>query len=102
MFPRTVNCEDCGEIAAVRGYGRIQYNWPETTTPGRETTTPTINYIRLTVDCPYCGVKSQDFFPTESAPSDGQFEQPAASGAPSPRTLKVRFRRLGPMKRPRL
>ena len=63
MVPLDVICEDCGQIAMVRGYGRVEYDWPKTTNPGSEATTPTINYVRLAIDCPCCGVKSQDFRP---------------------------------------
>jgi hypothetical protein len=101
MFPRIVKCEDCGKIASVRGYGRIEYDWPETTTPGRETTIPTINTIRVTVDCPCCGVKSQDYFPNESSPSARHFKPAAVGRDATSRTREVRFQRLGPMNRPR-
>src|SRR5882757_1275624 len=65
MLPRSIICEDCGQIAMVRGYGRIEYDWPETTTRGPKPTTPTITSVRLTIDCPTCGVKSQEFLPEE-------------------------------------
>jgi hypothetical protein len=94
MFPRNVQCEDCGQISVVRGYGRIEYDWPETTTGGQEATTPTINYVRLTIDCPHCGVKSQEFFPNGVARSR---HRSAAAG----RELLRRRRemRIGPMSR---
>src|SRR5690349_2016543 len=75
MLPRSVNCHDCGEIASVRGYGRIEYDWPETTPQGPETATPIITYVRLTIDCPRCGVKPQDFYPNRS----GHAAQPSVT-----------------------
>src|SRR5689334_22498386 len=89
MLPRSVNCHDCGQIASVRGYGRIEYDWPKSTPPGSETTTPTINYVRLTIDCPCCGVKPQDFYPNGSvaAQSSREFQ--------CDRSLKVPFAKLG-------
>ena len=61
MLPRTVSCEDCGETAFVRAYGRVEYDWcPDEPGSGQIATKPRIKLIRLTVDCPKCGVKTQD------------------------------------------
>lgn len=68
MLPATVQCEDCGQKAIVRGYGRIEYDWPKTINSGNESTTPDISLVRLTIDCPNCGVKSQEFFPNPARP----------------------------------
>lgn len=99
MLPRSVTCHDCGQIAPVRGYGRVEYDWPETTTAGAETTTPTLLCVRLTVDCPCCGVKSQEFFPQGEPAVLQRFEVIAKRPLPS-RNRKVRFQQLRPMKRP--
>ena len=77
MFPRSVECEDCGQMAVVRGYGRIEYDWPETTMAGQEAIIPAIICVRLTVDCPHCGVKSQEFFPNGA----GRSHQRSAAAA---------------------
>jgi hypothetical protein len=61
MVPKTIACEDCGRIAIVRGSGRVEYEWPKISSDGQVAAIPTINSIRLTVDCPACGVKIQDF-----------------------------------------
>jgi hypothetical protein len=102
MFPRIVNCEDCGQVASVRGYGRIQYDWPETTNSGHEATIPTIKCVRLTIDCPRCGVTSQEYFPEVPSPAP---QRPkvisTTSGDATRRSLEVRFQRLGPTNRPR-
>jgi hypothetical protein len=66
MVPNNVCCDDCGQQARVRAYGRIEYDWPKTPTDGPVATMPTISCIRLTIDCPICGVKTQDFRPTNS------------------------------------
>jgi hypothetical protein len=99
MFPRTIECEDCGQIAGVRGYGRIEYDWPETTTDGQEAAIPTIICVRLTVDCPHCGVKSQEFFPNGAARSHQRSTAAAVHRALSRRSHEVRFQRIGPMSR---
>ena len=101
MLPRSVICEDCGQIATVRGYGRIEYDWPETTTTGSETTTPTITCVRLTIDCPCCGVKPQEFFPTESSQAVESFTAAAARRDATNRRREVRLRRTGPAKQRR-
>ena len=98
MLPRSVICEDCGQIATVRGYGRIEYDWPETTKAGSKPSTPTINCIRLTVDCPRCGVKSQEFFPTESSQAAESFTAAAARRDAINRRRDIRLRRTGPAK----
>jgi hypothetical protein len=61
MVPKTVLCDECGQAALVRSYGRIEYDWPKTTADGQVATMPTINSIRVTVDCPLCGVKQLEF-----------------------------------------
>jgi endogenous inhibitor of DNA gyrase (YacG/DUF329 family) len=64
MLPRTVPCEDCGETAFVRAYGRVEYDWgQEGPEAGQIATKPHITMVRLTIDCPNCGVKTQDFRP---------------------------------------
>ena len=82
----------------VRGYGRIEYRWPEPTKMGHETTkpaiSPTIDCIRLTIDCPRCGVKSQEFFPDESSPAARRFRASATNRNAFDRRRKVRFRRI--------
>jgi hypothetical protein len=60
-LPQFVVCDDCRETARVRACGRIEYDWPETTTGGQTATIPTLTAARLTVDCPNCGVKVQDY-----------------------------------------
>lgn len=59
MLPQSIICEDCGAIAKVRGYGRVEY------TPPADQNLPTVEFklIRLTVDCPQCGVKVQEYHP---------------------------------------
>jgi hypothetical protein len=65
MLPRTVSCEECGKTAVVRGYGRVEYDWqPEA---GSVATIPNIKLIRLTIDCPSCGVIVQEHFPAQSS-----------------------------------
>ena len=71
MIPTTIECEDCGQIAKVRGYGRVEYDW------GDDQTLPTqveIKSIRLTLDCPICGIKSQDFHPNRE-PTNSEIAQ---------------------------
>jgi hypothetical protein len=60
MLPTAVICDDCGAKARVRACGRVEYDWPELSTDGQVATMPTINSARLTIDCPNCGVKTQD------------------------------------------
>ena len=74
MLPETVICEDCGRNARVRACGRIEYDWPNPAIGGQVATMPTINSARLTIDCPHCGVKTQDFRPDEAADSDPRLE----------------------------
>ena len=71
MFPHHVSCEECNESATVRGYGRLEYDWPDTGQPASDNSTvvPTIRSVRLTVDCPHCGVRVQDHYPN-GRPSD--------------------------------
>lgn len=60
MLPRVVQCEECREIAVVRGYGRVEYAWDRAEDG---TTILEIRSVRLTVDCPACGVCVQDYVP---------------------------------------
>src|SRR5215207_3038467 len=99
MFPRTVKCEDCGKIASVCGYGQIAYRWPETTNMGHESTIPTIDRVRLTIDCPGCGVKSQEFFPGAPSPAAQSSATSRPSRLATGRSREVRFQRMGPAKR---
>jgi hypothetical protein len=64
MVPVSIICEDCGETAKVRGYGRVEYDWDNTESGTMQLT---VKLIRLTVDCPCCGVKVQDHRPTTDA-----------------------------------
>jgi hypothetical protein len=59
-MPKTVICEECGWTAKVRGYGRVEYAWPENDQCER---TLEIIMIRLTIDCPRCGIRTQDYHP---------------------------------------
>jgi hypothetical protein len=70
MLPQSVPCDRCDQQAKVRGYGRIEYDWPDSEghnfddpSGDNPTATPTIRSIRLTVDCPHCGLSVQDHFP---------------------------------------
>jgi endogenous inhibitor of DNA gyrase (YacG/DUF329 family) len=60
MLPHSVTCDECGKEALVRGYGRIEYDWDDTDDPAAM---PTIRMMRLTVDCPTCGLRVQEHFP---------------------------------------
>jgi hypothetical protein len=62
MLPRTISCEECGRTAVVRGYGRVEYDWEPS---GSVATTPQIKQIRLTIDCPRCGVIVQEHRPAQ-------------------------------------
>lgn len=73
MLPRSIPCEECGENAAVRGYGRVEYDWntadgndESTISGGSDATTLTIRSVRLTIDCPNCGLQVQDHYPAGS------------------------------------
>lgn len=61
MLPRAITCEECGERAIVRGYGRVEYDWDAT---DNVATTVQIKVVRLTLDCPRCGVRVQEHRPT--------------------------------------
>jgi rubredoxin len=63
MLPRTVLCDDCREKAYVRAYGRLEYDWGQDDPGGQFATEPVVKSVRLTIDCPRCGVKTQDFHP---------------------------------------
>jgi len=62
MIPQLVHCEECGKYAVVRGYGRVVYDW-DNVALGSETVT--IRVINLTIDCPRCGVRVQEYYPVE-------------------------------------
>jgi hypothetical protein len=68
MLPRTVFCEECGEKANVRGYGRVEYDWRE---DGHVASTVQIKAVRLTIDCPICGVRVQEHRPNSRAQRSG-------------------------------
>ncbi len=72
MLPRSVPCEDCGETACVRAYGRVEYDWGEEgPEAGKIATMPHITMVRLTIDCPKCGVKTQEFRPSPNTEDRG-------------------------------
>jgi hypothetical protein len=77
MVPETVYCEECGQISGVRGYGRVEYDWPKTSSDGPVAAIPVISSIRLTIDCPCCGVKTQDFWPNDVRRSNASRLSPA-------------------------
>lgn len=79
MLPQLVSCEECGEESVVRGYGRVEFDWENPSSPQA---TPHLRSIRLTVDCPHCGVNVQDYYP------DGR--PPARSGTPAQELLRRR------------
>jgi hypothetical protein len=62
MLPRSVSCDECGKTAIVRGYGRVEYDWKQS---GQIATTLEIKVARLTIDCPTCGVRIQDYWMAE-------------------------------------
>ena len=66
MLSRIVSCEECGERAIVRGFGRVKYDWDQT---GHAATTLRIKVVRLTIDCPRCGVRVQEH---RTAGQDGE------------------------------
>jgi 5-methylcytosine-specific restriction endonuclease McrA len=61
MLPHVVSCEECGDSATVRGYGRVEYKWDQT----NAVITLQIQMARLTIDCPRCGVRVQEYHPAE-------------------------------------
>jgi hypothetical protein len=66
MLPREVACEDCSERAYVRAYGRIEFDsWHDVAdlNSGQIATVPRIKAVRLTIDCPRCGVRTQTYQP---------------------------------------
>jgi hypothetical protein len=89
MVPETVYCEECGQIASVRGYGRVEYEWPKTSSDGLVAAIPVISSIRLTVDCPCCGVKSQDFLPNDPRRSNAARRTPVESRLSQIRTSRI-------------
>jgi hypothetical protein len=64
MLPRTVVCENCGQKAYVRAYGRVVY---DAAGPSQIVSEPEIESINLTIDCPECGVLVQVYYPATSA-----------------------------------
>lgn len=60
MLPRTVSCEECGERSIVRGYGRVEHEWDQA---GHFATRLRLKAVRLTIDCPRCGVRVQEYRP---------------------------------------
>jgi transposase len=60
MIPRTITCDECHETATVRGYGRVEYDWEE---EEHGATALRIKAVRLTIDCPNCGVVVQEHRP---------------------------------------
>lgn len=60
MLPKFVSCDQCDQKATVRGYGRIEFDWPDADDP---TAIPKIRSVRLSVDCPHCGLGVQDHYP---------------------------------------
>ena len=84
MLPQYVSCDECDQQATVRGYGRIEYDWPDPARPDpgqseadAPPTTPQVRAVRLTVDCPHCGLRVQDHFPNGIRPAS----HPAAQRA---------------------
>ena len=67
MLPHIVSCEECGERATVRGYGRVEYEWDQT----GDISTLQFKVVRLTIDCPRCGVRVQEHRPAEHEGSIG-------------------------------
>ena len=75
MLPRSIPCEECGKTAIVRGYGRVVYDWNADGSNvggenigGNDTTALTIRSVRLTIDCPDCGLRVQEHRPEISKP----------------------------------
>ncbi len=84
MVPKAICCDDCGETAVVRSSGRIEYDWPNTTTVGSIATIPTISSIRLTIDCPNCGVKQQEFHPNNAQSLNTPLQRHISQPSPRP------------------
>jgi DNA-directed RNA polymerase subunit RPC12/RpoP len=63
MLPQTIRCEECGRKAVVRGYGRVEYDW---SSASHGVAALNIKAIRLTIDCPKCGVRVQEHRPVET------------------------------------
>ena len=57
MLPQSVTCEECGKNAYVRGYGRVVYDWDAADDA------LTLRSVRLTIECPACGLRVQDHLP---------------------------------------
>jgi hypothetical protein len=60
MLPEAITCEECGGAAKVRGYGRLTFSWE---TFSHQSQKPVLKTIRLTIDCPECGVRAQEYAP---------------------------------------
>jgi hypothetical protein len=60
MMPEKLTCEECGRKSKARGYGRVEYAWP---TIGNRRGNVEITMIRVTIDCPHCGIRTQDHYP---------------------------------------
>jgi hypothetical protein len=60
MIPEVIECEECGVYSVVRGYGRMTFTW-EKYFDG--SILPELQTIRLTIDCPRCGVRAQEYAP---------------------------------------
>lgn len=76
MLPRSILCEDCGEKAVVRGYGRVEYAWDRA---DDGTTILEIRSVRLTVDCPACGVCVQEFVPGREVAEEISYDESSFS-----------------------
>jgi hypothetical protein len=57
MVPRTITCTDCGRVAIIRSYNRVEYNWLPSGRWG-------LALIRVLIDCPKCGVRVQSQKPS--------------------------------------
>jgi hypothetical protein len=62
MLLHIVSCDECGESATVRGFGRVVYDWDQT---DHVANALHIIMVRLTIDCPRCGVRVQEHHPAE-------------------------------------
>jgi len=67
MLPQAVVCEECGKTAEVRSYGRLEYDFDG---DNNSPTALKLQTVRLTIDCPQCGVRNQDH-----APASGPYQR---------------------------
>ena len=88
MLPQSVICDECGKTAIVGGYGRVEYAWDDADNPAA---TPLIRAVRLTIDCPHCGLRVQDHYPNG---------QPAGTLGTPPRQLVRRLKAVSAALRP--